>query len=69
MPANKDLIKLGRNFKAIREKKNISQADFAEKAGLQQSYISSLENGKINVTYTTLISCCNALEITPIHVI
>jgi transcriptional regulator with XRE-family HTH domain len=42
-------------LKAARKEANITQEELAEKVGTKKSYISKLENGKVNVRLSTLI--------------
>ena len=42
-------------LKAARKEANMTQEDLAEKVGTKKSYISKLENGKVNVRLSTLI--------------
>ena len=60
---------LGKNLRAVREKKHISQKDAELKTGKKQGYISKLENGEINITYKNLVAYCNALDFSPIQVV
>ncbi|HRH57691.1 MAG TPA: helix-turn-helix transcriptional regulator [Chitinophagales bacterium] len=69
MDDEKILAALGKNLKAMREKKKLSQSEAAEISGMKQGYISKLEAGEINITYTNLVAYCNALGITPIQVV
>lgn len=39
----------GRAVRQLREKLGISQEDFAEKAGIHRTYVSSIELGKVSV--------------------
>ena len=39
---------VGRNVRRIREKKGLTQEQFAELSGFSQQYISSLEQGRRN---------------------
>ena len=46
-----DSVKLGNNFKKIREVKKMSQGDVMRAMGCSlRSYISNIENGKTNPT-------------------
>lgn len=63
------LVSLGKNLRLMREKKKLSQADAAAKSGMKQGYISRLEQGEINITYTNLAQYCKAIGCTPIHVV
>jgi HTH-type transcriptional regulator / antitoxin HipB len=42
-------------LKAARKEANMTQEELAEKVGTKKSYISKLENGKVNVRLSTLI--------------
>lgn len=42
-------------LKATRKEANMTQEELAEKVGTKKSYISKLENGKVNVRLSTLI--------------
>ncbi|MEK7636976.1 MAG: helix-turn-helix transcriptional regulator [Patescibacteria group bacterium] len=62
---NTDTInsRLGDNLKKIRTKKGMSQGDIASKIGADRAYISGIENGKRNVTLSTVARLAQALEI------
>lgn len=62
--SNKILQKqFGEHLKALRIKKNISQEEFAEKAGLDRTYISGLERGLRNPSLVILFRLADALDI------
>jgi DNA-binding XRE family transcriptional regulator len=42
-------------LKEARKEANLTQEQLAEKAGTKKSYISKLENGKVNIQLSTLI--------------
>lgn len=42
-------------LKAARKEAQLTQEQLAEKAGTKKSYISKLENGKVNIRLSTLI--------------
>jgi DNA-binding XRE family transcriptional regulator len=42
-------------LKSARKEANMTQEELAEKVGTKKSYISKLENGKVNVRLSTLI--------------
>jgi transcriptional regulator with XRE-family HTH domain len=60
---------VGRNVKRIRQKKSLTQEQFAELSGFSQQYISSLEQGLRNPTVVTLYELAAALGVTPIDLI
>ncbi|MES2431330.1 MAG: helix-turn-helix transcriptional regulator [Bacteroidota bacterium] len=57
------LFDLGQRIKHIRTSKRITQQALAEKCDIETASISRIENGKINLTYTTLYKICDSLEI------
>ncbi len=54
---------LGKRIKALREERGFSQEKFAEKCGFDRTYISLLERGKRNPSYTNLLKVAKGLEI------
>ncbi len=52
-----------RNLKKIRDHKNLSQEELAEKCGLDRTYIGILERREKIPTLTTVEKCANALGI------
>ncbi len=57
------LKKLGERIKQLRKKANISQEKLAELAGLDRTYINSVENGRRNISIINMEKICIALEI------
>lgn len=55
------LSKIGAYIKALRLNKNLSQAELAEKAGLNRWTISKIENGD-SITLSTLIQILRVLD-------
>ncbi len=55
--------KIGRILREKRQKKKVSQSDFARRAGMSQPDISAIESGKKNVTLETLVRLCKLLDI------
>lgn len=53
----------GEHLKLLRVKKNVSQEEFAEKAGLDRTYISGLERGLRNPSLVILFRLASALDI------
>lgn len=51
----KILIDFGFNVKKIRELNHLSQEDFASITQISRGYVSKLENGKINPSYTSFL--------------
>ena len=50
-----DLKAIGERIKELRLKNSMSQEAFAEKIGLDRSYICRIESGQKNLTLETLI--------------
>jgi transcriptional regulator with XRE-family HTH domain len=65
-----DMRKLvGRNVRAIRQAKGMTQEQLAESSGFSQQYISDLERGRRNPTVVTLWELSQALESTPVQLL
>lgn len=54
--------KLGKNIKMMRVYKDQSQAELSFKSGLDQSYLSRVENGTVNITVVKLCYIAKAFE-------
>ncbi len=55
--------RLGKNLKKLRLKKKMSQGDIARKLGVDRAYISSIENGRMNPTLSTLEKLAEAIGV------
>ena len=55
--------RLGENLKKLRLKKKMSQGDISRKLGVDRAYISSIENGRMNPTLTTLEKLAEAIGV------
>ena len=55
--------KFGINMKRIRLEKSMSQGDICRELGLDRAYISNVENGKQNLTISTMEKVAKALRI------
>jgi transcriptional regulator with XRE-family HTH domain len=65
-----DMRKLvGRNVKRFRQRKGLTQEQFAEISGFSQQYISSLENGRRNPTVVTLYELATALGVSHLELV
>ena len=53
----------GEAVRRHRQKMGISQEDFADKAGIHRTYVSSIELGKVQVSIGIAFKLANALEI------
>lgn len=58
-----ELLNLGKKVKLRRQKMDLSQEKFSDKAGLHRTYISQFERGLRNPTYTTLVKIATTLGI------
>ncbi|MEI7531170.1 MAG: helix-turn-helix transcriptional regulator [Betaproteobacteria bacterium] len=54
---------LGVNIKEARAELGISQVVLAKISGIDRSYISQLERGLVNPTFSLLLSLANALQV------
>ena len=52
----------GAAVRARREKRRISQEDFADKAGIHRTYVSSIELGKVTISIAIAEKLAVALE-------
>ncbi len=65
-----DMRKLvGRNVRRIRQKKGLTQEQFAALSGFSQQYISSLERGRRNPTVVTLYELAAALGVSHVELV
>jgi transcriptional regulator with XRE-family HTH domain len=56
--------RLGRNIRRLREKKELSQEQFAFEAGIHRTYVSDLERGARNPTILVVEKVAKALGVT-----
>ncbi len=65
-----DMRKLvGRNAARLRNAAGLTQEQLAERSGLSQQYISSLERGKRNPTIVTLYELAQALGVSHVELV
>jgi transcriptional regulator with XRE-family HTH domain len=57
--------RISRRLREEREKARISQMDLSFKAGLSQNQVNYIETGKRSPNLHTILSICNALQISP----
>jgi transcriptional regulator with XRE-family HTH domain len=55
---------LGRAVQAIRAERGISQVQLAEQTGLMQSWISHIEHGRRNPTWSNIVRLAEGLGVT-----
>lgn len=56
------LIYIGKQVKIERKKINLSQEEFAYKVGLHRTFIGDIENGKRNISISTLQKITEAIN-------
>ena len=57
----KELTTIGKNIARIRKQKGLTQEDLCGMAQIDRSYLSEIENGKMNVTIKALVTIAAAL--------
>ena len=55
--------KVGKRIKELRNKQGLSQEAFADKAGIDRTYLNSVENGRRNISIKNLEKISNALNL------
>lgn len=60
---NQDLIELGKNIKAERNRQFLSQERLAELVGIQAHHVSKIERGLVDIKFTTLIAILKVLNL------
>ena len=60
-----DYVGMGKRIATRRKQAGFKQNVFAEKVGISNNYLSSIERGKEKPTLEVLVNICNALQITP----
>lgn len=58
-------VSFGKRMRSLREGKKISQEKLAEQAGLDRTYISSVERGKRNISLVNIELIAKALGVKP----
>lgn len=56
---------VGRNIRRLRLERELSQADLADMAGINRAYLSTVENGKRNISIDNIVAIANALALDP----
>lgn len=57
------LTQLGKRIQELRFKKGINQQKLSELSSLDRTYISAIENGKKNITFSALLRIAEALDV------
>jgi transcriptional regulator with XRE-family HTH domain len=60
---------VGQNVRRIRQKRGLTQEQFAEISGFSQQYLSGLEKGKRNPTIVTVFELASALGVSHIDLL
>jgi transcriptional regulator with XRE-family HTH domain len=61
--------KFGENMKKVRLEKGMSQGDICRALGLDRAYISNVENGKQNLTISTMEKVAKVLSVSVDHLL
>lgn len=56
-------LAIGKRIKELRVKQGISQEKLANLAELDRTYVTSVENGKRNISIVNIVKLCKALNI------
>lgn len=65
----KELKIIGNNIVKLRKKRKLTQEDLCGLAEIDRSYLSEIENGKMNVTIKALVTIADALKCSLIDLI
>lgn len=60
---------LGRRVRQQRVIRELTQEELAEKAGISCSFVGHIERGEKKFSIGTLVALCNALEVSPNHLL
>jgi transcriptional regulator with XRE-family HTH domain len=63
MPASPDAAALGKAVHAIRAERGISQVQLAESTSFRQSWISSIEHGRRNPSWSNVVRLADGLGV------
>lgn len=58
-----NIKELGRRIRLLRKEVGLTQEKLADDAGLDRSYIGSIERGERNITFSVLCQLANALHV------
>ena len=63
-PADRRLLKkLGAHLRKLREERELSLREMSYSCNIDNSKISKIEKGQVNITFTTLVQLAGALEV------
>lgn len=60
---------VGRNLRAYREARGLSQEAFADVVGVHRTYMGGLERGERNITLKSLERIAERLDMTPLELL
>jgi transcriptional regulator with XRE-family HTH domain len=55
----------GNRIKSLREKRGLTQEEFAARTGYTRAYVSQVENGHYSVSLDAIIAFANVLQVPP----
>ena len=64
-----DYKDMGKRIRVLRRKNGMTQEQLAEKAGISASFMGHIERGSRIASLETLVALCNALKVTPQHLL
>ena len=59
------MLSIGQRLQSIRIAKHVTQAELVERTGIPQSGLSNIERGKNDITVSTMVRICSALDTNP----
>ena len=59
-----DFEKIGKKLRETRISKGLTQEYIAEKADVNTSHISNIENNRVKISLQTLVNVCNTMDVT-----
>lgn len=62
-----NLIQFGNKVKELREKKNLTQAELAEKIGRSPNFIGMIERAERNTIVSTIFKMARVLDVEPLE--
>ena len=58
-----ELLRVVKNLKRVRLEKGLTVQELAYRCDMERSNLSRIEAGKTNITFKTLCTLCNALDL------
>lgn len=63
------LENIGLNIRKYRKKMKLSQVDLAVEVGIDRSYLSEIENGRVNPTINILYAIADSLNVSVVNLL